>query len=315
MFLASMFLVQLIKNAVSFLFHIPTRNVVLFVFGDSILVPENETSPRFEAMRAVITISLTLLTAAALQWIYTYWSSSSESWVVLILQWMAFFWYMLAILHLVPAFPLANGRLLSSIAWKVTGKYLRAVLMATRVGWLFGSCLLLWGLYLLFFPGQTTSGLLLIFFGWFMQGAASLSSRRAVLLDSLKYARAKDVMRNDYATISPSVLVGELTGMMRIRGEDYFPVVEEGRLIGVVTAPNIKRLPRKLWEATPVRSIMTPTANIKTSSAEATAPHILEQMDQYDIEDIPVLENGRLVGIAVRNNLERLAAIRALLKI
>ena len=314
-FLISALTIQLVKNAAYILFNVPIRIVTLYVFGDSTTLPEDETRPGREVVRSVISLAFNLVAAAIFQSVYAYYSGTRLLFAVTIMQWLAFLWYIIAVLNLVPAFPLTAGRILFAAVWKATGNHLRAIQLATSLGRLFGLALMAWGLFLLFGSGQTTDGVLLTFFGWLFQGAASLNDRRAMLLDSLKYARARDIMHRDYSVASPGISVYELTQKMIISGQDYIPVVDQETFLGVVTPKNIKRLSKKKWASTDIDKIMTGRLHVLTASGDEPAAHVLETMDQFNIGDVPVTEDGRLIGVAARDDLERLARVRADLKI
>ncbi|MBI4188663.1 MAG: CBS domain-containing protein [Chloroflexi bacterium] len=316
LFLASMAVVQILTNLVSILARIPVRNATLFIFGGVAQVPEDSTSAGRETVTAIVTLLLNLMVAAAFNWLYLSQSRTSSSPIMLLLQWLTFFWYMLVLFHIVPAFPLAGGRVLAAGVWKVTNSYLRSMRLATTIGWCFGVGLSLGGAALLFLHGQIEDGLMLMFFGWALQGAATFSIRRATLFGALQSTRAKNIMTREFPSIGPDLNLEELVrDYVLMTGQDFFAVTDQGKLLGVVTTQNIKHVPKNRWGKTSVGMIMIPGRTVRTVSGEQSAAHALDEMDQFRIDRLPVLENGEMIGIVVRDNVYRLAEIRAQLKI
>jgi CBS domain-containing protein len=124
------------------------------------------------------------------------------------------------------------------------------------------------------------------------------------------------MISGEFPSIGPDRSLGQVIHDHILKtGQDYFAVTEEGRLLGVVVARNMKRVKRASWDSTPVGRIMTPAAAVSTVQGERPAAHILEQMDQFRVDNIPVLEKNELIGIVVREKLMRLARIRAELRV
>jgi CBS domain-containing protein len=56
---------------------------------------------------------------------------------------------------------------------------------------------------------------------------------------------------------------------------------------------------------------MTPASEIKAAHAEQSAASLLEQMDELEINHMPVLEKGEVIGVVARDSLIRLDRTRA----
>jgi Mg2+/Co2+ transporter CorC len=74
---------------------------------------------------------------------------------------------------------------------------------------------------------------------------------------------------------------------------------------------NIKRVPKNRWDATRVDKIMIPASEVRTAQSEQSAISLLEQIDDLEIDYIPVLEEDEVTGIVIRDTLIRLSKIRA----
>jgi len=88
-------------------------------------------------------------------------------------------------------------------------------------------------------------------------------------------------------------------------GRHFFLVANEGRLDGILTLHNIKSVPRQSWEVTRVKYIMTPVDKLKAAYPDQDAASILEQMDENNINQMPVVSGGRVIGLVARDNLTR----------
>jgi CBS domain-containing protein len=118
--------------------------------------------------------------------------------------------------------------------------------------------------------------------------------------------RISDVLRGkgrDVATIEPTATVGELVAALGERNIGAAVVVEGARtedsaVVGIVSERDVVRRLRDrggdLLSAT-VGEIMT--RDVLTCSPDDTVDHLAEVMTERRIRHMPVLADGRLVGI------------------
>lgn len=126
----------------------------------------------------------------------------------------------------------------------------------------------------------------------------------------------KDCMTPDPVTISPDVTLPEADHLMKKCRVHRLPVVEQGRLVGVVTLSDIRDASpacttalslyewNYLWSRLTVREIMTrdPIWVSPETSVLAAGRLMLE----HRISGLPVCdENGRLVGIITDRDIFR----------
>jgi len=77
------------------------------------------------------------------------------------------------------------------------------------------------------------------------------------------------------------------------------PVVENETLVGVITISDIKTLPPEKWPVTPVLQVMH-REPIHAVKPEDDLNMAMKLMAQYDLNQIPVLTQGKLVGMLTR---------------
>jgi len=117
--------------------------------------------------------------------------------------------------------------------------------------------------------------------------------------------RAIDIMTTEIVIAYPDmniVEVSELMNRFRIGG---LPVVEEGRLIGIVTERDIMRrvIAKNLQPSlTLVRGVMT-SPPVAIANVHDDLSLLAEKMSKYDVTRLPVIDHkGRLVGIVTNRD-------------
>ena len=88
-------------------------------------------------------------------------------------------------------------------------------------------------------------------------------------------------------------------------------VADDGRLVGILTLDNIKSVLQPSWEATQIKKIMTPADKLRVAYLDQEALSILEQMEADDINQMPVVSGGRVIGLITRDNLIRFLHVRS----
>jgi len=86
-------------------------------------------------------------------------------------------------------------------------------------------------------------------------------------------------------------------------GRRCFAVVQHDRLTGLITSNEVKHVDRAHWAQTSVQAVMRPLSDLRTVSPDTPAIQALEIMSRGDINQLPVLSNGRLEGIFSRRHI------------
>jgi Zn-dependent protease len=222
----------------------------------------------------------------------------------------------LAVFNLLPGLPLDGGRILRAIVWKLNGNYRRATGIAAIAGRVVSFLMIGGGLvwtYLSWNAGQLNlNGLLLTFIGWFLDNAATQTYQQAVLQDVLRGISVRDLMTAECTRIPRGLSVAELVDHYVLhQGGRCFIVADEERLSGLVTLRNVRGLPREQWPYTPVGEIMVPYQRLAMAQPGESAWSVLLRMDQHNVNQLPVEENGQLLGLISRENLLRYVRARA----
>lgn len=229
-----------------------------------------------------------------------------------LLFWLGPINIVLAIFNLVPGFPLDGGRVLRAVLWGVTGDRLRATRWASSGGrafaWLLigtGFAMVL-GVNVPFFGTGLGGGLWLMLIGWFLHNAAVMSYRQLLIRESLLDVPVGRLMRKGTASVSPRLPVREFVEDHLLRGDQRaFTVEEDDRLLGLVCLRDVHRLPRDEWGSRTVADIMTPADRLEVVSSDADGVTALNALGSRNVNQVPVVDHGRVVGIVTREDVLR----------
>ena len=87
-------------------------------------------------------------------------------------------------------------------------------------------------------------------------------------------------------------------------------MIDEDKLLGIITLTDIKKTPRERWSSTPIKEAMTRAGELKTVSRDDSLNTVLQYLQSQDLNQLPVLQAGTLVGMVTRSDLIRYLQIR-----
>jgi Zn-dependent protease/CBS domain-containing protein len=218
---------------------------------------------------------------------------------------------LLGVFNIIPGFPLDGGRVFRSIIWGITKSLHTATVVAGNVGRVFGWAFILLGIANIFgftlwiFQGGLLGGIWLIFIGWFLTSAADSAIREQSLQEHLAGVRVKDVMNRYPECVSPATSIETVVhGSFIQRGVKALPVCTDAGLLGIVTLPDVKRIPQDRWANTPVQEIMT-RSPLQSVNENDDLSGALRLLGQDGLNQIPVMGGGQLVGLLSRADILR----------
>ena len=241
------------------------------------------------------------------------WTSATTPGTAL-LVWLGYINLALGAFNMIPAFPLDGGRVLHAILWWAMDDAERSMRTAAIVGQIIAVFFITFGI-LRFFQGAGLGGLWVAFIGWFLlqaAGAAYMQVKTGTLLRGL---HVKDVMSTDSYTVDPELSVQEFVHEHLLRtGRRCFLVVQDGRLLGLITPNEVRTVEQRAWPFTPVRTVMRSADKVHSVSRDMPAMEALETMGHEDVNQLPVMSNGRVEGIVSRAHVLQVLRSRAELK-
>ena len=295
---------------------IPVKSITLFLFGGVAHMTREATRHSAELKMAAAGPLSSLVIGGLFFLLHLLLQGISEP-IAAMAFWLAQINVVLAVFNLIPGFPLDGGRVFRSLLWRFSGDYKSATRIATHVGQGVGYLFILGGIVIMFlFSGQWFSGLWLAFIGWFLTYVASASYRQAQWQLALQGLTASDMMTSSCPVVSSEVTVGHLIQeYIFTGGHRCFLVTDDGELKGILTLGNIKSVAQPDWEVTQVRNAMTPVEKLSIAYPDQDILGVLEQMDEHNINQMPVVSEGRVVGLITRDNVARFLHTRSELKI
>ena len=218
-------------------------------------------------------------------------------------RYVAFVNLLLAGFNILPGFPLDGGRVLRSIAWKRTRSFARATRIAAGTGEVFGWGVIAAGIAFLLLR-EWALGVWALLIGWFLLSAARAEAN-AVRMDTLlSRLRARDLMDRSFIQVTPGTSIQEIVDVHMIgKGERAVVVANDDYVAGILTVRDLARVPHSEWATTSAQGVMTPRADVVTIAADAPAAEVLPLLVQRRLNQLPVIEEGRMIGIISRGDL------------
>jgi Zn-dependent protease len=219
--------------------------------------------------------------------------------------WLGYINLTLLVFNLLPALPLDGGRVLRSVLWGARGDFGWATRVAAGIGRGFGYLFIGAGLGLFFWTSEV-SGLWLAFIGWFLLGAATAEARYLAVRDAFSGLRVRDLMVREPTTVTPEQTIGELMdGVVWTHRHTTYPVVENGRAVGLLPFRCIARVPRKEWDERTVRDCMLPKDEVPVLREDELLEQAITELGDDGVGRGLVLEGDRLVGLLSITDLVR----------
>ncbi|HJS67115.1 MAG TPA: site-2 protease family protein [Nitrospiraceae bacterium] len=305
LFFASIFLHELAHSFVALAKGIHVRSITLFAFGGVAQIGREPDRPLTEFQIAIAGPIASALLAVGF-WFVSSLAGDQFEHVAALGGWLASINLMLAVFNLVPGFPLDGGRILRAILWHVTGSFAKATRTAARSGQIIGYGLIVGGIWTGLVTGNWFSGLWLAFIGWFLRNAAQESVLQMSVRSALGGLVAEDIMARDCPTVPSQLSLADLVQEHILRmGRRCFLVSQNGRLEGLITLHQVKAIPQERWNDSVVAEAMTPIDRLHAVAPETPITEVLRVMEQRDVNQVPVTQDGRLLGMITRDHLLR----------
>ncbi len=301
MLFVSVLLHELGHSVIAIRYKIPVRRITLFVFGGVAQIGAEPPSARAEFWIALAgpAVSLVLaVTFGLLQGVLT-----GIAPLLALAKYLAYINGMLVIFNLIPGFPLDGGRVFRAIVWGITHSLSRATLIAATVGRAIAFLLILLGVWQMF-TGNFGNGLWIAFIGWFLENAASAQVNRQVARDLMDDHQVSEAMSPGYTAISPETTLQQLVDEHILgAGRRCLMVVPDDETIGLLTMHNIKGTPRAAWSTTTAAQTMIPINEVKRVRPDTELEAAMAEMDRDGVNQLPVMVDGKCLGMLSRGDL------------
>ena len=285
-------------------FGVDTRDITLLPIGGVARLERMPEDPREELLIAIAGPAVNMAIAAILFVILFLQGDvrsipSQIDFTGSFLMTLFVFNVVVVLFNMLPAFPMDGGRVLRAfLATRMS--YVRATTIAAGVG---QAMAILFGLIgLLFNP-------FLLFIALFVYLGAEAEARAAQIRAATDNVSVRDAMMTRFRALSPDDPLQEAARELLAGAQQDFPVIENGQVRGVLCRDDLVRGLADGSQARKVRDVLkTDVAPIENS---ANLNDVLQQLQQADCGTVPVVQDGKLVGVLTLENIGELVTIRA----
>ena len=307
LFFVAILLHELSHAAVAKMRGLPVSSITLFALGGVAQIdkePEDAKTEFWMAIVGPIASAVIGFVCLGLAWTLG-WSPPTEPVTPLMamLVWLGYINIILAIFNLIPGFPMDGGRILRAIIWWFTGNANRAMRAASLTGQVIAFGFIVLGLWQ-FFSGAGFGGLWMAFIGWFLLTAAKASYTQVELKEKLQGVSVGDLMSRDCPVLDRNENLQTFVDDYLLKtGQRCFMVVQNGEPVGLITPNEIKTVERRLWAFKTASDAMRPIESLHVVTPEMSAIEALEIIGREGVNQLPVVENGKLKGIISREQI------------
>jgi CBS domain-containing protein len=208
----------------------------------------------------------------------------------------------LAVFNMIPAFPMDGGRVLRALLARRL-HYIQATQIAAGIGQALAIGFGILGL--VFNP-------LLLLVALFVYIGAGQETRVVQTQELLKDALAPSAMMTRYRVLSRDATLGEAANELLAGAQQDFPVVDEGKLVGILPR---SELIQALAESGPEMHVSEAMKSDCDRVEEAeTLEHVLERLRSGASSSLPVVRNGQLIGVVTLENIGDWMMVRSALE-
>lgn len=248
------------------------------------------------AVNVVITIVLIAVGGANLSAAHL---SAVESSQVALVDRLASVNLFLALFNMIPAFPMDGGRVLRALLAIKLG-FTRATAVAATVGQ--------WFAFVLGFVGLFANPLL-IFIAIFVYLAASSEAQLVQMRAMSRGVPVGDAMMTQYATLAPTDHIDHAIETLLRTSQSEFPVVEAGRLVGVLGRADMIKALRQPGPQGAVGEVMT--RDIPTIGHRRCLDEAIKLLQEKRLPAVGVTDaEGKLVGLITSETIGEMLMVR-----
>ncbi len=299
LFFSSVLAHELAHSLVSKAEGIPVSRITLFFFGGASQIEQEPRRARDEFWMAFVG-PLTSLLLAVLFGVLWFLTQNTIPAIAEMSAWLAGMNAILGLFNLLPGFPLDGGRILRSIVWGVTKSLRRATQVAVGSGIVLSWLLITLGLWEVL-DGDWADGLWIAFIGWLLQSAAVQESRVTVVHDLLRGHTVREVPVSNCPHVLKQLSLDVFAENVALPGGPRcFAVIDGDHFLGLLTTHRLNEVPRNKWETTRVGEVMIPPEKLVVTQPGEELPAVLDKMAEADVNQLPVVENGKLLGVVTR---------------
>ncbi len=284
------------------------NNITLHFFGGVAQIDEESTNPKTEAYMAMVGPFTSIVVGGL--FLVLYYTLGVPDAVEAVLRYAGYVNIGLALFNMLPAFPMDGGRVLRAILWKRSGNLIRSTRTASTVSNVIGVVFMMIGFYGIFSTGSF-DGLWLIFIGLFINSSSKMGLSQTIISEALGEITVREIMTGEVRTVEADASIKRAVDeWFSVHKHQGYPVVEDGRLVGIITIEDVRNVDPDRGDSVRVRDVMKARDELVTISPDERASDALMLMSSRDVGRLPVVEEGKLVGIITRSDIGKTIQLR-----
>ncbi|NNJ11704.1 site-2 protease family protein [Chloroflexales bacterium ZM16-3] len=289
---------------------VPVQSITLFAFGGMAEVDAESPGPGAEFAIAVAGPAVSLLIAIAGGMLWWLGERADLGVFGTLAAHLALSNAIMAVFNLLPGYPMDGGRVLRATLWYLADDMLPATRIAAHVGRLCGTLLGLGGVALGLAARSPLLALWAAVIGFFLHRTANGSFRQVLLQTVLRDVHVSDLMQRRCRTVAADLTLDLFVARYVLgQSETGFAVTAQGGddeashvLLGMMTLRNLRNHTTAEWASGLVGDAMTPLAQLRSVSPQATAIDALYLLNAGPDEIVPVTDGPLLVGLLHRRD-------------
>lgn len=205
----------------------------------------------------------------------------------------------LAIFNLIPAFPMDGGRVLRAVL-AMRLEYTRATNIAAAIGQ---------GLALLFGLVGLFGNPMLLFIAFIVWMGASQEASMVQIKSALAGIPVSRAMLTDFKVLAPTDLLSRAVELILQGSQQDFPVVAEGRLVGILTRADLFGALAQEPATIEVRTAML--RDYLVAEEGEMLETLFTRLQECQCHTVPVLRDGVLIGLVTSDNIGEFLMLQA----
>lgn len=271
----------------------PINSITLWLLGGVAQLDEQPEDWRHELVIALAGPAVSIVVGIA-SYVAIFVVPATVGGARFVLAYLALMNVVLAVFNLLPGFPMDGGRVLRALLAR-NRPFARATQIAAEVGKAFA--------FLMGLIGLLVPNFVLIALAFFIYIGASSEAQRTTMNAAFEDVAVSDIMtpHDEIDAVSPDQTVAELIEQMFRQRHTGYPVMDQGRLVGMVTLADAREVAEVERDAYRVEDVMT--TQVETIDAASNAMVAFETMQRAGIGRLIVTEDDEVAGLISRTDL------------
>jgi Zn-dependent protease/CBS domain-containing protein len=274
-------------------YHMPISNITLFIFGGVAEMNGEPSHPKGEFLMAIAgPVMSALLGLFFYAWANLYELYVEKDPIYHVLGYLGLLNMQIAVFNMVPAFPLDGGRALRALIWQFKKNFVIATRISSQMGAAFAYGLLGLACYRIIINDNLISGAWISILGLFIHAAGTSAVYQSESRSLLRQEDVSRFMQDNVVPVSPDLTINDLVDTYVAKHyQRSFPVIDNGKLVGIITLQSVLSLARHKWPWLHVASVMSAVSDKNTVTTDHNAADALDLMQRLKLESLLVTDS------------------------